>query len=128
MTRQELRVYLADWFCGCGHPEHACAALLRLLRLQPLYNNRAEIDAWLPDDGVQHLLLYKLSADDLTEHGGSVGGGWLTDKGRDVQAALAVEEADGFEALTESACVHGFAEVDGQPYWDHDCMRADAAA
>lgn len=119
--RQELRVFLSQWFCGCGNPEDACAALLRLLRLHPLYDHRAEFKEWVPDDGIEYLLLYALDRHELTEHGGSVGGAWLTPKGEAVRDALAREEGDGFEALLNNHCVHGY-DFDDQA---HDCMAAD---
>jgi hypothetical protein len=107
MTRAELRVEL-DWFCGCGEPAAAAAALLRLLRLHPLYDHREEIGEWLPDTGVEMLLLYHLAARDLTEHGGTVGGAWLTEKGEQVRDALAAEEGDEFGWLFVGPyCIHG---------------------
>lgn len=124
MTRPELRIFLDASFlaCGCGAPEQACRALLRLLRLHPLFDHRDEIEAWIPDSGVEYLLLYALDKWDLTEHGGTVGGAWLTDNGKAVLAALEAEETDGFHALCETHCIHGFgAEV---PEFDHDCMAA----
>lgn len=121
LTREGLRMVLDEWFCGCGNPEDAAGALLRLLRLHPLYEHHDEFDEWITDGGVAMLLLYQLDRLELTEHGGSVGGGWLTEKGTAVRDALAREEVDGFEALFADHCVHGF-DIDDQ---DHDCMAAD---
>ena len=121
MTREELRVVLGEWFCGCGCPEDACAALLRMLRLHPMYEHWQEFAEWVPDDGIRYLLLYQLDRLELTEHGGSVDGGWLTDKGKTALDALAREEADGFDTLCESACIHGYLLDDE----DHDCMAVD---
>jgi hypothetical protein len=117
-TRQDLRRWLGDHFCGCGSPESAAGALLRLLRLHPLYEHRKEFEEWISDVGVEGLLLYALDRDDLTEHGGAVGGAWLTTQGEDLRAALECEEGDGFEALFEQHCIHGF-NIDDQT---HDCM------
>jgi hypothetical protein len=114
-------VQLDKWFCGCGSPDDAAAALLRLLRLHPLYDHHAELDGWIDDSGVQYLLLYQLDALELTEHGGTVGGGWLSDAGVAVRDALAREEADGFEALMGSWCIHGF-DVEDE---SHDCLAAE---
>jgi hypothetical protein len=119
-TRQDLRRFLGDRFCGCGRPEDAAAALLRLLRLHPLYEHREEFEAWVSDDGIEYLLLYMLDRDELTEHGGTVGGAWLTDKGTALRDALAREEAD-FEALFEPSCIHGFDIGDRS----HDCVATD---
>lgn len=109
MNRQELRVFLQEWWCGCGSPEEASARLRDVLALHPLYEHRAEIDALIPDSGFQYLILYTLDHFDLTEHGGTVGGGWLTDKGKAVLEALNREAASNYEALSENACMHGYA-------------------
>ena len=109
MTRQELRVALAEWFCGCGAPDEACARLLDVLRLCPLHSNREAFERLVPGDGWQMLLLYSMTNYDLIEHGGSVGGSWLTDKGREVRDALEREAGDGFDALTNDCCCHGYA-------------------
>lgn len=108
MTREELRVAL-DVFCGCGRPEDAASALLRLLRLHPLYDHHDEFEEWMPDSGISYLILYWLCDQGLTEHGGSVLGGWLTEKGEAIRDALAREETDQFKALFEPHCIHGFA-------------------
>lgn len=123
-ARVRLRVDVLDrWeFCGCGQPEAGAAALLRLLRLHPLYEHGDELRTWIPDDGVRFLLLCAVDRLGLTEHGGSIEGGWLTDEGRATLDALAVEEADQFDALMAGHCVHGH-DFDDH---DHDCMAADA--
>jgi hypothetical protein len=128
MTRQELRVALSErggvsMFCGCGSPEAACAALLRLCRLHPLFNNREEFRAWLPDDGVQMLMLGLLDGREWNEHGGSIDGAWLTPEGEAFRDALAREEADGFVSLNAMHCVHGY-DTDDE---SHDCMAVDRA-
>lgn len=120
MTREELRINVLDYWCGCGNPELACAALLRLLKLHPLYDNRAEFEEWIADDGVGYLLFYQLDHMELTEHGGSVGGAWLTPKGGAALKALERESADDFEALNEPYCIHGYDDT----AVDHDCMNA----
>lgn len=124
MTREELRVVLGEWFCGCGCREDAAGALLRLLRIHPLYEHQNELTAMLPDLGVKYLVLYMLDRLALTEHGGSVGGAWLTEKGEAVRDALNREAEDEFETLMRPACVHGF-DIEDQ---DHDCMAVDAAS
>lgn len=62
----------------------------------------------LPSDGVRYFVLYLLDHWDLTEHGGSVGGSWLSEKGRDVLAVLRLEAEDGFQRLCASCCIHGY--------------------
>lgn len=108
MTRQGLRVFLQDWFCGCGNPDEAAAELLRLLELCPLYDHRTEFEALFPSSGMGYLVLYTLDHFDLIEHGGNVGGSWLTEKGQQVRDALRRESASEFDALAESSCVHGY--------------------
>lgn len=120
MTRAELRIVLDEWFCGCGSPEEASRALLQLLRLHPLFEHYGELHDWIGDIGPEYLLLYMLDRFELTEHGGSVGGAWLTEKGEAVRDALAREEEDGFEALHENHCVHGY-DIDDA---SHDCFAA----
>lgn len=127
MTRQELRVFLDGWFCGCGSPDEAARFLRDLLALHPLYDHRAEFVALVPDEGLQYLLLYTLDHFDLAEHGGSIGGQWLTDKGTAVLAALNREAEDGFEALNAEACMHGYG-VDTELDQCHECGPLNAAA
>lgn len=89
MTKEELGEFINDHFgCLCGRPEDACASLLRLLELHPLYDHLDEVDAWIADSGVKYLLLYMLDKWDLTEHGGGVGGAWLSPLGIEVRDAL----------------------------------------
>jgi len=106
MTIQQLRVFLQKYFCGCGRPEDAVERLRDLLALHPLYNNREKFEALVPDTGIEYLLLYMLDHMGLTSHGGTVGGGWLTDLGTQVLAALTVPGA--FAASTVSCCIHGY--------------------
>ena len=107
MTRAELRVFLSTWFCGCGSPEEASATLLKLLDLHPLYKHSAKLTAMVPDEGIRELLRHTLDSFGLTEHGTSLGGAWLSEKGTHVQAALRCESADGFVALHGDYCIHG---------------------
>jgi hypothetical protein len=83
--------------------------LCRLLELHPLYDHRDEVEAFFnKNTGLEYLVLYMIDHLELTEHGGSVGGAWLTDKGKAVMAALQRERVDGFEALGEQSCMHGY--------------------
>jgi hypothetical protein len=58
---------------------------------------------------MQQLMLYTLDHFDLIEHGGGIGGAWLSKKGQAVLEALQREEGDAFEALSAMCCVHGYA-------------------
>lgn len=115
MSRDQLRVTIGLRWCGCGDQQSAYAALAKLLDLcNPSHNGRFFDRArWVGDTGLEHLLLYMLDAWGLTEHGGSVGGCWLTDTGESVLAGLLRESADDFESLAhgpdgEGYCAHGF--------------------
>lgn len=119
-TSPELRVLFMEEFCGCGRPEAAYGALLRLLRLHD--DHRDQLKEWVADEGIEYLLLYWLYRMGLTAHGGSVGGGWLTDKGKAVLAGLEREAEDDFERLTGDYCVHGYGIEDGV----HNCFESDA--
>jgi hypothetical protein len=123
MSRQELSRFL-DWYCGCGAPWEAAAALLRLLRLHPLYEHRTEFDAWIRDDGVQYWLLYHLDHLGLTEHGTNVNGAWLTKKGEQVRDALgAIDDLETW--LSGTFCSHGYRILDenNEPdEYDHKCV------
>lgn len=121
MTRQELRVFLDEWFCGCGSPSDATLALLRLLELHPLYEHQDELKRMLPDGGLRYLTLYTLDYFDLSEHGGTVGGSWLTDKGKAVLAALQREAGDEFQALHVQHCCHGYAAETDELFQCPEC-------
>ena len=109
MTKQEARALLGQWFCGCGQPEEATASLLRLLQLHPIYTHQREFDELVSSAGMQYLLLYMVDTMGLTEHGGSVGGAWLTDRGEALMERLRLEGvADDFRSLSESCCIHGY--------------------
>lgn len=95
-------------WCGCGDPEGALVFMGKVLGLiktrsveNTVYDLPYDLTKWamlkeLTEDGlgveisVQLALsyIYMLNAVGLTEHGGSVTGGWLTDKGLEVLAAI----------------------------------------
>jgi hypothetical protein len=144
MTRHELRVELDTWMCGCGLP-HAAARFLHdvlqtyavraeasaplslfkpedRLALERVWNAESSaLKVLLPTDGLFYFVLYVLSDWELLEHGSSVGGSWLTDKGKAVYAALHAEEPDGFHALLDGVrCVHGYDIEETCPECVHD--------
>ncbi len=76
-------------FCGCGSPEDAYALVRDILTLAPFFEgwetghaNHEKVRALIGTDGAFYLVLYGLDGAGLLEHGGSVGGSWLTAKGR----------------------------------------------
>jgi hypothetical protein len=73
-----------------------------------LYEHREEFERLIPNYGLQYLVLYMLDHLDLTEHGGTVGGGWLTDKGKSVLDALQREAATEFTFMHCNHCIHGY--------------------
>lgn len=100
MTRDDLNNLLFDDFlCGCAHPTAGIQRLLDLLNIHPLYEHQAELRQLLPDDGIRMLVLGQLDCAELTEHGGTIEGAWLTEKGEAAKAALEAEASDGFDAL-----------------------------
>lgn len=144
MTRQELRVFLQTWQCGCGCPEDATRLVYDVLQamserwvegrkhdlfvagdrpaLEAVWKRYAErIKALLPTSGVEYFVLYLFDHWGLTEHGGGVGGCWLTDKGQAVLDALGREIADDFTTLhAPNCCIHGYA--DGDEDLHHICQ------
>jgi hypothetical protein len=90
MNSHELNHFFQDdmdW-CACGMPDAAARLVLELLRACPFYDNRLRVEQLLPCRGVEYFVLYGLASADLIEHGGSVGGSWLTEKGKEVLASL----------------------------------------
>ncbi len=143
MNRQDLRVFLQGWQCGCGSPETSVRFVYDILKTidtrwkqsHPLSifhasdrpaldaiwkEHRGAMKALLPTEGIEYFVLYVLTEWDLLEHGGSVGGSWLTDKGKDVLAALESETSDEFAQLCVGSCVHGYAMGMGDDDYE-DC-------
>ena len=108
-TLPQLRVFLQKYFCGCGQPESAVERLRDLLRWHHRENGGYKgREAAVNDAGFEMLLLYFLDHMGLTEHGGSVGGAWLTAEGEGVLGALERLGED-VEPATQSCCIHGYA-------------------
>lgn len=118
----KLSIALEVWrewkFCECGNPEDVMALVRDALRaisdrgdaLHALPGHLGWSDGdeaarqiemkVLPLDSPQALLLrYLMASADLTEHGSSVFGAWLTDKGRDLLSFL--DNVDQDEWMTE---------------------------
>ncbi|MFF8589963.1 hypothetical protein ACF061_00745 [Streptomyces sp. NPDC015220] len=78
------RIFYEDLgICGCGNPEDVYVLVRDLLALCPLYEN----DGWrlaeaLTGGGAaQQIALSLLDTAELTEHGSTINGSWLTTKG-----------------------------------------------
>lgn len=89
--------------CGCGSPEFTYSAIREYLHIrEDWYKNRIKYDGVLQrykknlhiDDndslqsGLLQFMMYILDHKGFTEHGGSIGGCWITDKGRRLLTVL----------------------------------------
>ena len=72
-----------DGWCGCGQPERIVTAMRD-------YLNLCATQAPIPDDLATLVIAYRADELELTEHGGSIFGAWLTDAG---ERWLALEAA-----------------------------------
>lgn len=91
--------------CGCGQFDERLALVRQILRDCPLYDNERWRTYSTPAD---EWVLCLLSDADLIEHGGSVGGSWITDKGKRFLAALEDEET--WRLLTDCDAAIGYCE------------------
>lgn len=77
-------LYIDLGLCGCGLPEEAFDLVRDLLALAPFYRSeqvREQVAALCGTEAARHMILSMLDNADLLEHGGSLDGAWLTDKG-----------------------------------------------
>lgn len=95
-TLMNYYMYEELWLCGCGCPEYTYEVIRRYLHIRDsrfenhlnyedvckMYKINLHIDN---DDSIQYGLLqfmmYALDQCGFTEHGSSIGGCWITDKG-----------------------------------------------
>ena len=87
-------------FCGCGMPEEALKWLRDCLadiqhrtevewkQNPPIYQGRIHARMEPLPRGVEYLLWYWMDKLQLIEHGGGVGGSWLTERGEHLLARL----------------------------------------
>lgn len=86
-TRENVLFHVHDLFseqmqlCGCGRPEAAYELVRDLLALAPFWENPEEVQQRIGEPGAYHIVLCTMERADLIEHGGSLGGSWLTPKG-----------------------------------------------
>lgn len=111
MNRAEVRLIFDGQWCNCGNPRAAWQTVHDVLAIHPLFDHQAELDEVLPDRGTRMIVLGLLDRLRLTEHGGGIEGGWLTEKGEAVLEVLSQED-DGFELMAEPCCVHGFTDFE----------------
>jgi hypothetical protein len=99
----------AIWFdklklCGCGDPDLVREFIVSLLTSGKPWQeggdvkptNTAETEALIlaNPEAAALLIMYMLDAHELTEHGGSVGGSWLTERGKQVAKVFSAEKVD----------------------------------
>ena len=100
MEPAEAEDLLFDHFvCGCGDPVAGLQWLMDLLKMHPLYEHQQEMAASLPDIGQRMLAIGQLDHAGLTEHGGTIEGAWLTDKGKALLARLEEEAPNDFRGV-----------------------------
>jgi hypothetical protein len=107
--------------CGCGNPENAYELVRDLLALAPFYEDgRWRLaESLIGTPGACHMVLGMLEHAGLLDHGTSLRGAWLTDKGHWYLAALREVQ---FDDLDEVGFPH-----DGEACTDA-CWRLPVAA
>ncbi|MFE9448295.1 hypothetical protein [Streptomyces sp. NPDC006739] len=103
--------------CGCGDPQASHTLVHDLLRLTPFYEDGRWRDAekLIGTSGAVQIVLSALTDADLLEHGGTVGGSWITDKGR--WLLWAIDQSGGIHGLDERL------DDAGLPHWDHEAKK-----
>lgn len=76
--------------CGCNQPEAAYYLVRDILDLAPFYDgdNWRKVQALIGSDGAFQIVIGLLNKLELLEHGGSMGGSWITPKGEYVRSLL----------------------------------------
>lgn len=88
---------LCGVFCGCGNPGAVWQVILdELARCEGGTGKK-----W-PETGHEYLAAYVVDYAGMTEHGGSVGGAWLTPEGEEALKFLREWGADWSESKTVS--------------------------
>ncbi|MFJ9985306.1 hypothetical protein ACIQUD_14960 [Streptomyces globisporus] len=75
--------YVDLGLCGCGNPEDAYDLVRDLLSLCPFYEARRweKAEELTGGGAAHHIVMSTLDTAELTEHGSSINGSWLTAKG-----------------------------------------------
>lgn len=89
----EGRLQWASGLCLCGADWHGKAGLIRLLEAHAS-DDPGRFDAVLPDPELQVAMLWLVDAAGFSEHGGSVGGAWLSERGKQVLELLREVQAE----------------------------------
>ncbi|MFI5992481.1 hypothetical protein ACIBAC_11590 [Streptomyces sp. NPDC051362] len=107
--------------CGCGNPGDAYALVRDLLALAPFYEDEHwRLAETLTGGGAaHHIIMSVIDVAELTEHGSSVNGAWLTPKGAWCLHAM---QAASFGQMGEGGLPHN-----GRACTD-DCWKLPAEA
>jgi hypothetical protein len=83
-----INSYYGINFCGCGDREAAFDIIYKVLDYCRKWTNEGIYIDWLVknvfngNEGAAYFVLYSLDKIGLTEHGSSIHGSWLTEKGQ----------------------------------------------
>ena len=118
--------------CGCGAPEETCELIYKVLCGFADGSHYDTLKEILPgvyaskdkkDNYAEWFLLYRLDQLGLLEHGTIIRGSWLTDKGKELVAAMKLCGDDLLPIITGHI---GFLGDDNKPYLiDEDREIAD---
>lgn len=85
-------------FCGCGNPEEVYRLVRDVLDLAPFHEHPGKVRELIGgSDATCYAVLYFIDRSGLIEHGGSVGGSWLTEKGTHYLKLMHRHEYDDFD-------------------------------
>jgi hypothetical protein len=100
---------LSKLCCGCGVPEMFYEAALEALEFFAA-DHAARDYQWVYAEKFRYLAINALDSADLLEHGSTIAGSWLTDRGREALAFLRAHGKD-WESkgpwLDSEGCTHG---------------------
>ena len=100
-------------FCGCGCPEEAYTLVRDILGLAPFFDHYEAVRD-LIGERAYYFVLYAIDQAGLIEHGGGIGGSWLTEKGKHY---LPLMRRYGWDEIAES----GFPHSSGDGSLDDEC-------
>lgn len=99
-----ISFYQYEWMdlCGCGNPEYTLEVIRLILNIQnDFHEGKIESpyeecrkvfninnDNYVIQDGLVQFVMYQLDSYGFLEHGGSIGGAWLTEDGKDLLMVL----------------------------------------
>lgn len=94
-----INSYYGINFCGCGNRESALRLIKNALawcnkKEENNYENPFKWDLQEQNLAAWYFIMYQLEVWDLTEHGSSVGGSWLTEKGQLMLEDLIIMEKE----------------------------------